>query len=277
MGGSQFVRDCRKHAGPDRQTRPLPLAAQRHARALDGENKFDLAKWDDTYFERLHDFVTQAGKRGVVVECVLFCAIYDDKLWSISPMNPANNTTGIGGSKREAVFNMDNKELLAVQDALVKKIVTTLNDCDNVYYEICNEPYFGSVTPQWNDHIATTISEAEKSLSARHLIAQNISNGSAKVSDPQPQVSIFNFHYSIPPDSVGQNYDLKRAIADDETGFKGQGDDFYRGEGWNFILAGGAIYDNLDYSFSVSKPDGTLKVTTSPGGGGVELRANSSY
>src|SRR5205823_3495588 len=63
-----------------------------------------------------------------------------------------------------------------------------------------------------------------------------------------------------------------RPLGDDETGFKGTGDDAYRTEGWDFLLAGGAVYSNLDYSFTVKHPDGTAKVTTSPGGGGPELR-----
>jgi hypothetical protein len=68
------------------------------------------------------------------------------------------------------------------------------------------------------------------------------------------------------------NYELKKAIGDDETGFRGQKNEPYRTEGWDFILAGGAVYDNLDYSFTSTHPDGTAKVTTSPGGGGLELR-----
>ena len=64
--------------------------------AGDGGNQFDLQSFDPAYFERLKDFVTQAGKRGVVVELSLFCAIYDDKLWAVSPMNAANNVQGIG-------------------------------------------------------------------------------------------------------------------------------------------------------------------------------------
>jgi hypothetical protein len=38
------------------------------------------------------------------------------------------------------------------------------------------------------------------------------------------------------------------------------------------LLAGGAVYSNLDYSFTVKQPGGTAVVTTSPGGGGPELR-----
>jgi hypothetical protein len=35
--------------------------------------------------------------RGVVVELVFFCTMYDDKLWDASPMNVRNNVNGIGG------------------------------------------------------------------------------------------------------------------------------------------------------------------------------------
>ena len=68
------------------------------------------------------------------------------------------------------------------------------------------------------------------------------------------------------------NWDLNRVIADDETGFKGSDDTVYRGEGWDFILAGGAIYDNLDYSFRPrGNEDGSAR-PEAPGGGGATLR-----
>jgi hypothetical protein len=68
------------------------------------------------------------------------------------------------------------------------------------------------------------------------------------------------------------NAQLGKAVGDDETGFRGTGDLLYRAEGWDFLMAGGAVYSNLDYSFSCKHPDGTAKVTTSPGGGGPALR-----
>ena len=50
---------------------------------------------------------------------------------------------------------------------------------------------------------------------------------------------VFNFHYAAPPDTVGLNYGLSRAIGDDETGFRGTGDTPYRIEAWSFVHAGG--------------------------------------
>jgi hypothetical protein len=140
-----------------------------------------------------------------------------------------------------------------------------------VYFEICNEPYFGGVTLPWQKRIADVIADAEKALPHKHLIAQNIANGRKKVTNPHPAVSIFNFHYATPPNTVRMNYGLNKVIADDETGFKGKADATYRGEGWDFLIAGGAIYSNLDYSFTPDREDGSAK-PDAPGGGGRDLR-----
>src|SRR5262249_54145865 len=100
----------------------------------------------------------------------------------------------------------------------------------------------------------------------------NIANGSAKIDRPNPEVSIFHFHYATPPDTVGLNYALNKPIGDDETGFRGKEDRAYRTEAWDFIIAGGALFDHLDYSFTVKHPDGTAVITSSPGGGGPAFR-----
>jgi len=249
-----------------------PWARSDSPGAWDGGNKFDLKRFDPAYFARLKDFMAQASRRGIVVEFVLFCPFYDDKLWEANPMNAKNNVNGIGNCKREEVYTLKYKDMLAIHEAFVRRVVEELNEFDNLYYEICNEPYFGGVTLEWQERIAQVIAETEAALPHKHLIAQNIANGSKKIEKPNPLVSIFNFHYCTPPDAVEMNYHLKKVIADDETGFKGREDVHYRTEGWDFIIAGGGIYSNLDYSFTTGHPDGTLEDFKSPGGGGKELR-----
>ncbi len=236
-----------------------------------GGNKFDLTRWDPEYFKRLRSFVAEASKRGVVVELVLFCPFYEDGMWKLSPMNTANNVNGIGKMKRTDVYTLKDKKLLAVQSAMVRKIVKELKDFDNLYYEICNEPYFGGVTLGWQAHIAETIVKAEANFKAKHLIAQNIANKSKKITKPNPKVSIFNFHYAKPPIAVAENYGLNKVIGDDETGFAGSEPKAYRLEGWDFIIAGGGLYNNLDYSFTVGYENGTANIDA-PGGGGPVFR-----
>jgi hypothetical protein len=247
-----------------------PWARSNETGYANGGNKFDLTRWNPAYFQRLRDFVNEAGKHGIVVELVLFCPFYEDSMWELSPMNAANNINGIGKMIRTEVYTLKYPRLLAVQDAMVRRIVKELKDFDNLYYEICNEAYFGGVTLEWQAHIADTIAEAEAGFKAKHLIAQNIANKYQKITDPNPRVSIFNFHYAKPPDTVTDNYGLSRVIGDDETGFAGSEPKPYRLEGWDFIIAGGAVYDNLDYSFCVGHEDGTATINA-PGGGGAVL------
>jgi len=240
-----------------------------------GGNRFDLSKWDEAYFQRLKDFAAQAGQRGIVVELNLFTPFYEENIWALSPQKASNNINGVGDTARTNVYTLDhNAGLLAVQDAMVRKIVTELKDFDNLYYEICNEPYFGGVTMEWQRHIAGTIVETEQSFPHRHLISQNIANHKAKVEDPNPAVSIFNFHYASPPDTVGMNYALNKVIGENETGFKGTNDTHYRMEAWQFILAGGGLFNNLDYSFVAGHERGDFTYPKNqPGGGNPAYRS----
>ncbi len=238
-----------------------------------GGNKFDLNQWDEKYFARLKDFVRYAGRRGVVVEMNLFCPFYRDSMWQLSPMNVANNVNGVGAIAHTNVYALaDPGGLWPVQEAMVRKIVTELKDFDNLYYEICNEPYFG-VPIERQGRIADVIAATERELGVRHLISQNIANGKAKVENPHPAVSIFNFHYATPPDTVELNHGLNKVIGDNETGFKGTNDTHYRMEAWQFILAGGGLYNNLDYSFVAGREDGTFVYPAKqPGGGNPVFR-----
>ena len=60
-----------------------------------GGNKFDLDRFSPEYLSRLKDFLTEAGKRGIVVELTLFCATYGDLQWGVHPFNPTNNVQSL--------------------------------------------------------------------------------------------------------------------------------------------------------------------------------------
>lgn len=233
---------------------------------VDGD-RFDFRRWNPEYFARLRDFMNEASKRGIVVEVSLFCAYYEEPMWKASPLNTD------GAVPRTEVLTLKHPDLVAVQDAMVKRIVTELNGFDNLYYEICKEPYAGGVTSDWQRHVSDLVASIERGLPFQHLISENISNGSKILDQPDPNVSIFNFHYSRPPDSVEMNYGLNRAIGNNETGFDGPLDSVYRVQGWDFLAAGGALYNNLDYSFTCGHENGDARIgPKTPGGGSATLR-----
>jgi hypothetical protein len=239
---------------------------------FDGGNRFDLKRWDDAFFKRLRDFLVQASRRGIVVEVNFFTPNYNDKLWQANPMNAGNNVNSVGKCPSKEVYTLKHKDLVAVHEAMVRKIVRELKNFDNLYYEVCNEPYFAGVTMEWQHRIIDTIVGEEKDFPHKHLISLNVANGRAKVDKPHPAVSLFNFHYCHPPDVVAMNRHFHKPIGENETGFRGKADVLYRTEGWDFILAGGALYNNLDYSFTTTHPDGSFDDFKAPGGGGRSLR-----
>ncbi len=285
----------------------LPWARSATPGAADGGAKLDLARWDPAYFERLRSFVAEAGKRGIVVEIVLFSSYYGDG-WPLSPLNAANNVNGIGAVAREKATTLGDEKLVAEQEKLVRKLALELRDFDNVYYEIQNEPWADHEQPvdvvhpmllpadlpsaawknrvdlalpeslAWQARIAAVISETEARLGVHHLIAQNFCNHRYPLRDVDPRVSILNFHYAW-PEAATLNLGLRRAVAFDETGFATAHDRVsapdtdatYRRQAWEFLMAGGAAFDLLDYSFTVGHEDGTF-VNDAPGGGSPALR-----
>lgn len=239
---------------------------------------YDLDRFDPAYFERLRAFVHTADKHGVIVEFVLFCPLYEDVLWDVNPMNTRNNRNNVGDCPREEVYTLKHPKLLEKQLAFVREVVTRLNAFDNLYFEICNEPYFGGVTLEWQARIAEEIAATERTLPKKHLIAQNVANAKAIVDKPvHPEVDIINFHYAQPVAAL-DNYQLNLALGDDETGFAGLEDRTYRTEAWLFLLSGGSVFSHLDYSFTCEHPDGTAKVQApTPGGGSPALRAQLAF
>ncbi len=253
---------------------------------FDGGNRFDLTRWDEAYFARLKKLMQAAMERDIVVEANLFSAFYGDKSWATHPFNGRNNINGVGDCPWNEALTRKHPKLVAFQEAYVRKLATILREFPNVYFEICNEPYTGGVDMEWHDHIADILAAALKPRAGQpaangpraavltsHLISWNVANGSKAVTNVHPAVSLLNFHYASPPDAVAANARHGRPIGDNETGFRGTNDAPYRMEAWEFLFAGGALFNHLDYSFIPGHEDGTHSISsTTPGGGGPALR-----
>lgn len=257
-----------------------PWARSKQPGYANGGNKFDLNEWDEAYFKRLEDFISEAGKRNIVVELDLFSNFYDTIQWKLSPLYIDNNINQIGNMvDHKEILSLKHPEILAVQEKMVRKIIETLQEYDNLYYEVCNEPYFGDLEAleSWEHYMTSVIADAEKNFSVQHLISQNIANDFQRIENPNPLVSIFNFHYAKPPVTIEMNFNINKVIGDNETGFDGIEDVNYRTEAWEFLTAGGGLFNNLDYSFTVDHEDGSFRIPAEqPGGGGKKFRSQLS-
>ena len=264
-----------------------------------GGNQFDLEQWNPEFFKRYRDFLSEASKRGIVVEVTLFSSHYQEVHWKISPFHPANNVNNTTAIDWKKLHTLGNGGILAWQERYTRKLVQEATDFDNVIFEIQNEPWSdrGALTSvvnlylqrpardrypnsidvaddlstAWQARVAAWIADAEAGARRRHLIAQNYSNFGSPVKQLAAGVSIVNFHYAYPV-AVEVNYGLNKVIGYDETGFLGLENETYRRQAWNFMLSGGGLFNNLDYSFSVGHEDGSDTEPNGPGGGSAELR-----
>lgn len=262
-----------------------------------GRIKYNWNDYNPEYFERLKDFMSFADSLDIIVEITPFSSIYTDEHWEMNPQNPKNRVGSKGELDRKLAHTLQNGELTMLQKSFVRKLVEELNSFDNFFFEIQNEPWADrgrsvinlankydvsgndwmnkidvadQASLDWQNEMAETIAEAEKPLPKKHLIAQNYTNFYAPIADLSPHVSILNFHYNW-PESVEMNYYWNKVIGFDESGFAGSSDMVYRRQAWAFMLSGGGLFNNLDYSFFSGNEDGTLK-NEAPGGGGTSLR-----
>jgi hypothetical protein len=274
----------------------IPWKRSNEHGALCGGNKFDLDQWDQNYFRRLKTYISEASKRGIIVEVTLFSSIYG--YWDTQIWNPANNINIKENLAQADLQTLKDEKIIKYQENFVRKIVKELNEFDNITYEIQNEPWSDhsfevknefdrgtvkageeweskieiadNLSLEWQKKIASFIVDEEKDLRNKHLIAQNYCNHFYAVPEVDPRVSILNFHYDY-PEVVEANFRHPKVTGYDESGFAGSEDSTYRKEAWKFIISGGGLFNNLDYSFTLGHEDGTA-VNKAPGGGSNELR-----
>ena len=259
--------------------------------------QYDLTAWNEAYFNRLKDFMATAAENDIIVEVTLFSSIYRDEHWDISPQNPANNVNLTEEISRKDAQTPNNGGLLELQKLFVGKMVQELNEYDNFFFEIQNEPWSDHAVPvynivnkedlkvgdwtykadfadeaamAWQEQLAATIETAERELPKQHLIAQNYVNFRAPIPVVSDRISIINFHYAW-PEAVEWNYHYNRVLGFDESGFAGSDDQVYRRQAWQFMLSGGGLFNNLDYTFFPGAEDGSGE-NNAPGGGGKSLR-----
>ena len=155
---------------------PQPWARTGPGKARDGKAKFDLTKFSRDYFRRLRRRVEAARKRGIYVSVMLFegwAMQFSVGAWESHPFHPANNVNGIDGDangdgKGLEVHELADKAVTALQEAYVRKVVDTVNDLDNVLYEISNENHPAST--KWQYHIINLIHKYEKTKPAQHPV-----------------------------------------------------------------------------------------------------------
>lgn len=159
---------------------PMPYQRLGKELAFDGKPKFDLDKFNQEYFDRMRNRVIDAGDRGIYVSIMLFQGWSQNKLsdpkadpFLSHPFNKTNNINGVDVlsfpedvAGKPTLHSMGNKKSLQYQEAYVKKVIETVNDLDNVLYEIINE----GGTTDWQYHMIDFVHSYEKKMPKQHMV-----------------------------------------------------------------------------------------------------------
>jgi len=160
---------------------PLPWVRTGPGLALDGKLKWDVTRFNPAYFQRIHDRVAEAGRRGIYVSVMLFDGWSIDAKghkalndpWRGHPFNAANNVNGIDGHRDPypagaATHTLTLPRVLAVQEAYVRHVVDAVNDLDNVLFEISNES--DTTSAAWQNHMVDLIHAYERTKPKQHPV-----------------------------------------------------------------------------------------------------------
>jgi hypothetical protein len=161
---------------------PHPWERTGPGQARDGKPRFDLTRFSPAYFERLRARVGAAGQRGIYVSVMLFegwglmhanqgRAAPAGWAWQAHPFHPDNNVNGIdagagGDGITGRVHSRSHPAVNEVQAAYIRKVVDTVNDLDNVLYEVINE----GGEKEWNWWVVETIRAHERTRPRQHPI-----------------------------------------------------------------------------------------------------------
>ncbi len=161
---------------PADRVRPLPWARTGPGLAVDGNPRLDLTQFDREHFGRLRRRVASASERGIYVSVMLFegWATFEANTvpldWHV--LAEGNNANGFAASPRDGLLRdwvtLDNPDVTALQEAYVRQVVETVNEFDNVLYEICNEA--GEHSHRWQDHFVEFVRRCEAGLPNQHPV-----------------------------------------------------------------------------------------------------------
>ena len=153
---------------------PFPWPRTGPGNADDGKPKFDLSKLNQDYFDRMRDRIVQAQARGMYVSVLLFDG-YAVQFFRSSnngfPFDAANNVNGINAPGTSST-SLQYSAVTALQETYVRKVIDTVNDLDNVLYEIANEAAPSSTS--WQSHMIDFIRSYEATKPKQHPIGTKI-------------------------------------------------------------------------------------------------------
>jgi hypothetical protein len=162
---------------PDLIASPLPWLRTGPGNATDGGLKFDLTKFNPSFFDRLRTRTEALNQAGIYVGVYLFTGEWLNIFRCASdgyPFTGANNVNGVDagytiGKKGTGAITMTAPNAITrFQDAYAERVIDTLNDLPNVLWIVSEEAPANSTW--WNNHQIAHLRAYESKKPHQHPI-----------------------------------------------------------------------------------------------------------
>ncbi len=271
-------------AGPNFWFSPMPYQRSSTCCAFDGGNKFDLNKFNQAYFDRMRQRVIDAGNKGIYVSIMLFdgwsveSKVGNHNPWAGHPYKLANNINSINGDLNNdnqggETHTLSSSQVTALQEAYIRKVIDSVNDLDNVLYEISNESTGSTANTNWQYHMINYIKSYEASKAKQHPVGMTATwpnySGTDLTNSPADWISLgsnVNINTYVPPAATGSKVIL--ADTDHLCGICGNRQWVWK----SFTRGENPIFMDV-YNFATSSRGAYL----APTGNEVDIRNNLGY
>jgi hypothetical protein len=221
---------------------PFPWQRTGPGVASDGKPKFNFDLLDQAYFDRIRARVSAAAARRIYVAITLFDGW--DVFYAYNaqdggfPYAGGNNVNGVA-SDGPGTQTLANTAVTAIQEAYVRKVIDTVNDLDNVLYEIANESGSGAANISWQYHMIDFIKAYQSGKPKQHPVGMTSCLG--------PDSQLFGSHADwISPGARLVASDGSKVIINDTdhsyswTELKADGVTAQRAWAWKTFTTGGS-------------------------------------
>jgi hypothetical protein len=193
-----------------------------------------------------------ARQKGIFLQLILLDGwmLKHSNLWLRHAYQRDNNingvdgdprNTGTGRDKEQGICSLGNPKCMEFEKTYARKVVDTVNDFDNIYFEIANE----NPNREWDLAMCDYIKELERSKPIQHLLMPSDLPPHTDISGRWDTASVHA--------GVLEKRKLRQPVIFDSDGIGYPGTDKARRCVWT-AFASGAHVDHLDRTLIYRKP-----------------------
>ena len=135
------------------------------------DGRYDLTKWDENFWQRTREILSYMQDKGIIVHLLIFPQGSGGYWWQgdgyyATENNVHPETSFIRPNKSTAGFwrtwSQGERRLYEIQTAILWKLIEETAEYDNIYYDICHEPFIHAMKPDAQQDLKEFLSETTR-------------------------------------------------------------------------------------------------------------------